>query len=276
MLSTLESVPHYGRGREIEWTVSPVADASALLQDLRHGAVNGCDGILGTLAHAGCLSTSAEAVSEVDARISRVAADPHQEDAMREIWSRYRVRLDVVEDGMVDLDVVAVADLAERDPTDLHLIAAANCKDAAVILSDDRDLRDLGLAPPCWLDGARAVATINSADATSYIAGAGLVLAVETVTATLRAARDGSATAMIAVLLAIGALAFVALDPHRRDLALEHAGAFIGQIGEAQEQRRDALASLATFLGAPGVDRGDTNRWESAEAAAGLAHTGRL
>lgn len=207
--------------RGIPRSVEVLADASAVLQDLRWAALHGRPGLIGVLAAMAGLVMTSEGVAEVERGIERVGASASLVEAMRLVWvGTYRghVQVGTVEDKTAD---ARVAHVAQRDPDDVALAAlAVGCR-RSVLLSSDLDLIEAGLAHESWLSAARVVERLNHLDA--GVAGTAFAaeMTVRAITGLVAAASRGSAPARLILLVAALAVSVWFSDPERRAAALE-------------------------------------------------------
>jgi len=202
----------------LDWpkSVTIVADASALLQDLRFAA-GGPAGILGQLARLGYVVAPLTIMGETERRLPKMIGNGTSGADLREAWIQYQRSIRVVDTSEGDVPNQAGDALRRRDPTDLPLLVAALALGRrTVIATADLDLIALGLAPDSWLDTARTVEEVARVDAMEY----GLAIGVGWVTVgSLRfvaAAVSGRAPAWLPIGL-VASLAWVFAEPKRRD-----------------------------------------------------------
>lgn len=149
---------HPGRAPRVRWLV---ADANILLKDVVYGVRAGRTTTLCSMATTGLAKvvTTPDIIREVREHLARYAARQGADvDAATCAWrERYEPALHVIEPPRGTSDVIAA--LQARDPDDVPTAQLVRVLGPVVTLSDDRDLSDLGLAPPPreWLTYVLAV-----------------------------------------------------------------------------------------------------------------------
>lgn len=232
------------------WSLVAVADADAVLQDLRHALRTGSPGNVGLLACSVGVVMSQTTITEVDNRIEKVAAHPPFVDAlaMRRLWEGYKNGVEVHQMAPADVDSEQARRLHDRDPKDLPVLAAATSRGNAVILTNDSDLIDLGLAPESWLTTTRALLPIVQGDATVQ---AGTTIAYCTVIALGslgRRAVDGSAAARVASLLLVVATAYALGDGARRARTAAGFRRAVVAFRDVVTKRQECLGQLRPYV----------------------------
>lgn len=225
-------------------SVTLVADASVLLQDLRYG-VRGSPGILGELARLGFVAAPPSVVSETERHLTKMVARHAPETALRELWEDYKRWILVVDVHPGEARGTGAEALRRRDPRDLPLVAVVQSLDGrAIIGTDDLDLISLDLAPADWLDVTRSVkeiAVVDAAELAAFLMLRGLVSGLVGLVA---AARSGSTPARLVVVGLVAALVWVGVHRDRRARITGGTARVLRRYGDLLETRDDHVGRL--------------------------------
>jgi hypothetical protein len=240
--------------------VVPVADADAVLQDLRHALRTGRHGNIGLLAHTTGLVMSPETLQEVEDGIDRVAGHRPAVDQqrMRELWGTYKDCVEVHEPIEQGVEYEHRRLLRARDPKDLPVLAAAASRPNAIILTNDADLIELGLAPGSWLVTTRILLAIAAVDSTFQGSMAAACLGLAGLGAVVRSAIGGSTGARVTtVALGLG-LTYVVANAERRARTAAGVKRVIDAASELAAEQQGNLSQLRPFIVANVVAQGLT------------------
>jgi hypothetical protein len=183
---------------------------------------------------------------QVERNIEQVARTPEISAAMRYLWKDSLLPTLAVIDGR--LPTVDCPALAERDASDLPLLNVQAERSGAIILTVDRDLIDLGLAPSNWLDAARSARQVVLTDALLELALAGAILGARSASAVIGRSVAGSVAAHLTIaVIAVGIVAWLS-DPSRREQTARWLGDAAQRSVLALAQREDCFGELEPFL----------------------------
>ena len=228
-------------------TVQVVADASAVLQDLRFSARTGEVGCLAKLAICGSVRMPGEMVAQVDARIERVAGGNEvTTQSMRRAWIRWFEPHIIVTYGDGAVLTPADEDLAVRDATDLPLVDCMRRLEQPVLLTCDADLISLGYAHPRWLETARAATDIVTVDVAIETVAHGAPVAIRAGNALVRNALDGSTGSALLLGGLLGAAISLLARSDDRAAMIQRARQAAAAVIRKMDARAAALQTLAT------------------------------
>ena len=221
-----------------------VADASALLQDLRHSA-RGSVGILGELARLGFVISPPSVIFETEKHLAKMLAIDAPEPVLRRLWGEYKQSIRIVEVDPEEAHGVDVEMLRERDPRDVPVLAVAQALHSrAVILTSDLDFISLGLAPADWLTTARSVKEVADVDSTELVALMvlrGLAIGSAHL---LRAANAGTISARLGLIGLAAALTWAVAERGRRTRIADGLTTIVGKYGDLLLVRADHTRRL--------------------------------
>jgi predicted nucleic acid-binding protein len=228
-----------------------IADASAVLQDMRHAVQNREVGIVGRLVLLGAIHMPAEMVAEVEEHIADLEGPRATGEELRAMWAaHYLSGINVHDDVAEAASPEAVEQLARRDPKDLPLLHLAASVSVGVVLTHDKALRHEGFAPDGWLNAARQAERVILVDVQIAAANVAVWLAAEAVVGLVRGSLSGSRAAQLSVVVAAAACLTALAKPRRRQALREVVGACARAVSATLREQSVAVRDLTSYAAA--------------------------